>query len=66
LRGAIEEEETKPASSLGKPDTSAIDAILSASSLSLSLESTEPEKPAPPTGKAVFILPDDEPPPKKP
>ena len=60
LRGAIEEEETKPANTPGKPDTSAIDAILSASSLSLSLESTEPEKPAPPTGKAVFILPDDE------
>lgn len=40
---------------------SAIDAILSNSSLSLSLEG-EPERPR---GKAVFTLPDDEPPPRK-
>lgn len=46
-------------------DTSAIDAILNASSLSLSLEPTDtpPERP---TGRAIFVLPDDEPPPSKP
>jgi hypothetical protein len=61
LRGSFDDEEKKPVA--GKAaDTSAIDAILSASSLSLSLEPTEtpPERP---TGKAVFTLPDDEPPP---
>ncbi len=64
LRGSFDEEEKKSAP--GKAaDTSAIDAILSASSLSLSLEPTDtpPEKI---TGKAVFTLPDDEPPPAKP
>jgi hypothetical protein len=66
LRGSFDDDEAKPAGSLGKPDTSAIDAILSASSLSLSLEPTGDVKPPPPTGKAVFVLPDDEPPPKKP
>lgn len=66
LRGSFDEDETKPASSPGKPDTSAIDAILSASSLSLSLEPTDEAKPLPPTGRAVFTLPDDEPPAKKP
>jgi hypothetical protein len=60
LRGSADEEESKPATS--GSDTSAIDAILSASSLSLSLEGDEPEKPR---GKAVFFIPDDEPPPKK-
>lgn len=63
LRGSFDEEEKKAAP--GKAaDTSAIDAILSASSLSLSLEPTDvpPERP---TGKAVFILPDDEPPAKR-
>jgi hypothetical protein len=64
LRGALEEEEEKPAAK-SSADTSAIDAILSASSLSLSLEPTD-GKPEPPTGKAVFILPDDVPPPRKP
>ena len=62
LRGSFDDEEKKPAA--GKvADTSAIDAILSASSLSLSLEPTEtpPERS---TGKAIFTLPDDEPPPK--
>ncbi|MCC7516526.1 MAG: hypothetical protein IT470_04205, partial [Pseudomonadales bacterium] len=62
-RGSFDEEEKKAAP--GKAaDTSAIDAILSASSLSLSLEPTDvpPERP---TGKAVFILPDDEPPAKR-
>jgi hypothetical protein len=55
--------EEKPASVISKVDTSAIDAILSASSLSLSLEGDpEPERP---TGRAVFNLPDDEPPIKK-
>lgn len=64
LRGSFDEEEKKSAPSK-VADTSAIDAILSASSLSLSLEPTEtlPERP---TGKAVFMLPDDEPPPSKP
>lgn len=65
LRGSFDEEEKKAAPGKAAPDTSAIDAILSASSLSLSLEPTE----APPekiTGKAVFTLPDDEPPPSKP
>ena len=61
LRGKFDEDEEKPASVISKVDTTAIDAILSASSLSLSLEG-EPERP---TGKAVFNLPDDEPPPVK-
>ena len=62
LRGSFDDEEKKPAA--GKvADTSAIDAILSASSLSLSLEPTEtpPERPS---GKAIFTMADDEPPPK--
>jgi hypothetical protein len=64
LRGKFDEDEEKPASVISKIDTSAIDAILSASSLSLSLEG-EP-KPERPTGRAVFNLPDDEPPIKRP
>jgi hypothetical protein len=63
LRGVMDEDEKKPA--LGKAtDTSAIDAILSASSLSLALEPTEAPVAEKPTGRAVYILPDDEPPPK--
>lgn len=42
---------------------SAVDSILSKSSLSLSLEPVGDEKPI--TGRAVYVLPDDEPPPKK-
>lgn len=65
LRGELDEE-PKKTNTISKPDTSAIDAILSASSLSLSLELAPDEKPAPPTGRAVFNLPDDDlPPPKK-
>ena len=65
LRGKFDEDEEKPASVISKVDTTAIDAILSASSLSLSLEPTN-VKPEPITGRAVFNLPDDEPPPKRP
>jgi hypothetical protein len=64
LRGKFDEDDEKPASVISKADTTAIDAILSASSLSLSLEG-EP-KPERPTGRAVFNLPDDEPPIKRP
>jgi hypothetical protein len=64
LHGKFDEDEVKPASVISKTDTSAIDAILSASSLALSLEPTD-ATPKPITGRAVFNLPDDEPLPKK-
>lgn len=66
LRVAADEEDTKPASNDKKTDTSAIDAILSASSLSLALEPTDAEPEKPTTGKAIFFIPDDESPPPKP
>jgi hypothetical protein len=65
LRGNFEEYDAgfkKPVSLVSTTDTSAIDAILSASSLSLSLEPAEGEKPK---GKAVYFLPDDDVPPKR-
>lgn len=62
LRG-VEEDDKKSAPG-NVADTSAIDAILSASSLSLALEPTETPAPERPTGRAVYVLPDDEPPPK--
>lgn len=70
LRASSDEGEVKPASVTSKADTSAIDAILSASSLSLSLEPIGDEKPEftkseSTTGRSVFSIPDDEPPIKR-
>lgn len=57
---AVDNKPTEPA----KP--SAVDEILSKSTLSLALEPVDGEQAATPkTGKASFLLPDDEPPPKK-
>lgn len=48
-------------------ESSAVDEILSKSSVKLELEpGAKPEPAARPRGRAVFILPDDEPPPEKP
>lgn len=68
LRGLTEEE--TPASAAKEPDKpagpSAIDEILSKSSLSLALEPIAGESEKPISGKASFVLPDDDlPPPKK-
>ncbi len=70
LRAVTEGEEAIGPATAGTPaepaKPSAIDDILSKSSLSLALEPSEHDATNRPTGKAVFILPDDEPPPKKP
>lgn len=71
LRAVTEGEEDAAAATEEKPaepaKPSAIDEILSKSSLSLALEPVDGEvAAAPKTGRATFVLPDDEPPPKKP
>ena len=71
LRGAVDEYDPKQNDSKivvpkEPAEPSALDLILSKSSLSLSLEPAGDSKPEPIRGVAVYTLPDDEPPPKKP